>query len=199
MADAPRTPADFEASYAGEPPWDVGRAQAEIIRLSDDGEIRSDVLDVGCGTGENALFLASRGHPVVGVDSAPTAIARATEKAAQRGLNATFLVHDALDLGALRHRFTSALDCGLFHVLGDPERRRYAESLARVLGSGGVLHLLCFSDEEPAGPGPRRISQFELRDAFRGPFVSTRIREARFENTMQEGGARAWLATFTRV
>jgi SAM-dependent methyltransferase len=199
MSDRPRVPSDFEAMYAATPPWDIGRPQPEVLRLADDGEFRGDVLDVGCGTGENALLLASRGHRVVGVDAAPTAIERARAKAAQRGLEASFLVHDALDLGALRHRFVTALDCGLFHVLDDASRPTYVESLAAAVGPGGSLHLLAFSDEEPPGPGPRRIAQWEIRTAFRGPFVLTRLREARFESSLHPGGARAWLATLVRV
>lgn len=190
---------EFERAYVDSAaPWDIGRPQPEIVRLAEEGGFRADVLDVGCGTGENALHLASRGHPVVGVDAAPTAIERARAKALERGLRATFLAADALDLGALRHRFTTALDCGLFHVLADSERKRYAESLGAALGPGGTLHVLCFSDEEPAGPGPRRVSQWEIQDAFRGPFVVMRVRAARLETTFAAEGARAWLATIQR-
>ena len=95
---------DFETTYQGEPPpWDTGAPQPEVIRLLDEGAFRGAVLDVGCGTGENALLLAARGLPVTGVDGAPTAIARAREKAAARGLEVPFLVADKIDisLGAL--------------------------------------------------------------------------------------------------
>lgn len=196
-------PTDFEAMYssATPPPWDIGGPQPEIVAVAEEGGFRGDVLDVGCGTGENALFLAARGLRVVGVDGAATAIELARRKlaAADRPLRATFVVHDALDLGALRHRFTTALDCGLFHVLDDASRPRYAESLAAALGPGGVLQLLCFSDEEPPGPGPRRVAEWELRMAFNGSFVVSRIRPARFESRLHPRGARAWLATLTRV
>jgi cyclopropane fatty-acyl-phospholipid synthase-like methyltransferase len=200
MTDRPPAPSDFEAMYAaGTAPWDIGGPQPEVVRLADEGEFRGDVLDAGCGSGENALLLASRGRRVVGVDAAATAIERARAKAAERGLDVTFLVHDALDLGALRHRFTTALDCGLFHVLDDARRGAYVASLAEAVGPGGTLHLLTFSDEEPPGPGPRRIAQWEIRTAFRGAFVPTRIRAARFESSLHPGGARAWLATLVRV
>ena len=138
-----------------------------------------DVLDVGCGTGENALHLASLGRRVVGIDAAPTAVARAREKAAERGLPAAFLVADALDLAKLRRRFETVIDCGLFHTFEPEQRRPYAHSLCEVLSSGGTLHVLCFSDAEPPGPGPRRIAEHELGDAFRGIFVTTRIRPGR--------------------
>jgi len=86
------------ACQNGVPPWDIGRPQPAIVRLAEEGLIAGDVIDVGCGTGENALYLASRGIEVVGVDAAPTAVSRAQEKARQRGSSATFLVADALAL-----------------------------------------------------------------------------------------------------
>lgn len=192
----------FEEAYrAGETPWEIGGPQPELVRLAEEGEIVGDVIDVGCGTGENALHLASLGRRVVGVDASPTALARAQEKAVARGLadRATFRSADALDLRRLRRRFETAIDCGLFHTFEKPQRRIYASSLTEVLSPGSTLHILCFSDEEPEGPGPHRIQEYDIRDAFRGIFSLTRIRPARFEHLMPGGPAKAWLATLTVV
>lgn len=196
----PLTPRDFEDAYrAGTPPWDIGRPQPELLRLADEGEIVGDVLDVGCGTGENALHLAGRGLRVLGVDASPLAVERAREKAAARGLAAAFLVADALDLAKLRRRFETVLDCGLFHVFDAADRRRYAHSLCEVLSPGGTLHLLCFSDEEPPGPGPHRIGEGDLGDAFRSLFAITRLRPGRFDSRLHPDGAKAWVATLVRI
>lgn len=189
---------DFEEGYrGGSPPWEIGRPQPEVVHLADEGAFRGSVLDAGCGTGENALLLAERGLAVTGVDAAPTAIARAREKAA-RGVRARFEVADALDLGALRERFDTVLDCGLFHVLDDAERQRYAASLADAVASGGQAHVLCFSEEE-RGPGPRRVSEWDLRATFRGLFVLSRIRPGLLQSHVHPGGAKAWVATLTRL
>jgi SAM-dependent methyltransferase len=197
MPDRPRR--DFDQSYRdGSAPWDIGRAQPAVVRLAEAGAIVGDVVDLGCGTGENALYLAGLGRRVLGVDASPEAIGLARAKAAERGLDARFVVGDALDLGRLRRRFETGLDCGLFHVLGDEDRPRYVRSLEEVLSPGSTLHLLCFSDEEPPGPGPRRISEWEIRDTFRPSFAVVRVEPARFESRIHEGGARAWLATLTR-
>ena len=65
--------------------------------------------------------------------------------------------------------------------------------------NGGTLHILCFSDEEPPGPGPRRIAEYDLRAAFRSLFALVRIRPAVFESLARPGGAKAWLATLVRI
>jgi 2-polyprenyl-3-methyl-5-hydroxy-6-metoxy-1,4-benzoquinol methylase len=83
----------WDASYRDGPaPWDVGRPQPAILRLADEGAFAGAVLDAGCGTGENALHVASLGLHVLGVDVAETALSIAREKAARRGLDADFVV-----------------------------------------------------------------------------------------------------------
>ena len=124
------------------------------------------VLDVGCGTGEHALLAVSLGHEAVGVDIAPRAIELANAKAAERGLEARFLVLDALRLVELGERFDTVLDCGLFHVLTDEDREHYVRSLTDVVPPGGRYHMLCFSDHQPGDWGPRRVPEEEIRAAF---------------------------------
>ena len=197
MDERPRR--DFEASYlSGDAPWDIGRPQPEIVGLAEAGLITGTVLDIGCGTGENALYLAGRGHAVFGLDGSEAAIEQARAKATARGLAAQFHRWDALQLDRLRKRFETVIDVGLFHVFGDDERRRYADSLAEVTASGSDLFILCFSTEEPPGRGPRRIDEGELRDAFRGLFATMEVRPALLERKVGPP-ARALLAMLTRI
>lgn len=147
----------FENLYAGQPRWEIGRPQKAILDVAD--KITGSVLDAGCGTGENALFFASRGQRVTGIDFLAEPITLAKRKAAERGLTATFLVMDALALKELPEVFDNTIDSGLFHVFSDDDRRRYVEGLASVLKPGGRLFLLCFSDAEPGDQGPRRVSR----------------------------------------
>jgi SAM-dependent methyltransferase len=185
--------------YAGVPPWDIGRAQPEVVRLADDGGFAGPVIDVGCGTGENALELASRGLDVLGVDASPRAIGAARAKGSERGSSAEFLVADALGLGSLGLRFTSALDCGVFHVFEDDERPVYVASLATVLAPGGVLQLLCFSDLQPGSFGPRRVTQQEIRDSFADGWDVREIAPVTFVTNLPELQANAWRATIARA
>jgi cyclopropane fatty-acyl-phospholipid synthase-like methyltransferase len=140
----------FNPAYRGAPPWDIGRPQKEFAGLVRTGEVRGSVLDIGCGTGEHALFFAAEGYDVWGVDSAPLAIAKAQEKAAERGLHVHFLVLNALALSTLNRTFDTATDSGLFHTLSDEDRPVFVENLAAVLVPGGKYFMLCFSDLEPA-------------------------------------------------
>lgn len=190
---------DFDAAYAGTPPWDIGRPQPAVAALADADAFHTPVLDAGCGTGENALLLASRGLDVVGVDASPRAIAQARRKAEARRLGARFLVADALNLHAVAQPFASVLDCGLFHVFDDADRSRYVASLAGVLDEGGIVHLLCFSDREPDWGGPRRVSQEEIRAAFAVGWDVETIAPARFVTNLEGGPAHAWLARIRRT
>lgn len=188
----------FNAAYTGTPPWDIGRPQREFVKLAEAGEIQGSVLDVGCGTGENALYLADLGHDVLGVDGAPLAIEKAKAKAEERGIDAMFLVEDALDLKRLERRFDSVIDCGLFHTFDDRERAAYTRSLGSVVRPGGRYFMLCFSDREPKGFGPRRVTQKEIRGAFKWGWRVEWIREARFETADGREGARGWLSRIDR-
>ena len=154
----------FRSSYAGSPPWDIGKPQPAFQSAAD--KVVGSVLDAGCGTGEHALFFAARGHAVTGFDFLEEPIAAARRKAAERSLIVKFLVKDALKLHEWTERFDNVLDSGLFHVFSDADRIRYVRGLETVLNPGGRLLLLCFSDATPGTEGPRRVSQSELRHAF---------------------------------
>jgi SAM-dependent methyltransferase len=189
----------FEARYERQPSWDVPRPQPAFVDLAEQGLIRGIVLDAGCGTGENALWLAARGLAVWGVDIALPAIGLARAKAAERGLPvARFLVGDALQLEALGLTFDTIIDSGLFHALSDPERALYVASLARAIAPRGLCHVLCFSDAQPGQDGPRRVSRSELCTAFRSGWRRLRIAQTRFLTCIHRGGAHAWIASFRR-
>jgi SAM-dependent methyltransferase len=191
----------WDDAYArGWAPWDIGAPQPAFVALAERGEIASPVLDSGCGTGENALMLAARGLEVSGIDIAPTAIERAKSKARRRGLTVQFDVGDVLGLDRLGRRFASVVDSGTFHTFDDILRRRYVESLAAVVGDGGVVNLLCFSERVPGSLGPRRVSQDELRLAFSDGWHVERIESSAFAVRSDFLGyePHAWLARIVR-
>jgi cyclopropane fatty-acyl-phospholipid synthase-like methyltransferase len=194
----------FENRYAGQPRWEIGRPQRAILDVAD--RITGSVLDAGCGSGENALFFASRGQRVTGIDFLAEPITLAKQKAVERGVTATFLVMDALALKELSEVFDNVIDSGLFHVFSDADRRRYVEGLASVLRPGARLFLLCFSDAEPGDQGPRRVSRKEIEDAFAEGWVIESIEPSRYEvrpdandSNFRDGGPRACFVVVRRT
>jgi SAM-dependent methyltransferase len=190
----------WDASYLDGPaPWDIGQPQPAIARLADEGAFAGAVLDAGCGTGENALHIAARGQHVLGVDVAETAVSIARKKAADRRVDAEFMVADALRLDELGRRFDAALDCGLFHTFDRDERQDYVASLASVTRPGGHLYVLCFSDVGPS-TGPHPVSQDDLTEAFdRGGWNVAYVRPDRIQTRFDPQGAPAWLVKIERI
>ncbi|WP_040700170.1 class I SAM-dependent methyltransferase [Nocardia vinacea] len=195
------TGVSWDASYQDEPaPWDVGRPQQAIVRLGTAGGFTGAVLDAGCGSGENALYVAALGFSVLGVDVAETALAIARAKAAERGIDVEFVAADALRLERLARRFETVLDCGLFHTFDADERPEYVASLASATVPGGTLYVLCFSDEGP-DTGPHPVTRDELAAAF-NPDTGWNIAAIdpdRLETRFHDNGAPAWFATINRV
>jgi ubiquinone/menaquinone biosynthesis C-methylase UbiE len=160
---------DWDEFYKGTPAWDIGHPQPAFEALVEDGEIKpGSALDIGCGRGENAIMLAMNGCDVTGIDLAEIAISDAKAKAAERHVNVNFVVGDVLKMDQLfkESEFDVIIDSFLFHTFTDEERPIFARQVYKVLKPGGKYFMLCFSDKDPAGSGPRRISKAEIEHTF---------------------------------
>lgn len=166
---------DWDAVYRLEtpPPWSIGRPQPALAALIDQGRIRSEVLDAGCGHAELSLALAARGYTVVGLDASPTAIAAAAAAATERGLaTATFAQADLTAFRGYDGRFSTILDSGLFHVLSPEKRQDYLRSISLAAAQAAALYILAFAvgalddgRDRPGRPQPRGFTETELHDA----------------------------------
>ena len=190
----------WEDAYRTAPPWDIGRPQPEIVELVRAGELnKSNTLDVGCGTGENALFLAENGFSVIAVDLSTRAITTANEKARERSVKVDFRVANVLSLDFKNGSFGSVIDSGLFHTFNDRDRIRFARELGRVLATNGRYFMLCFSDKEPTNwGGPRRITKQEIEATFSPLLYINYIRDAYFATRIHDNGGRAYLTSATK-
>jgi SAM-dependent methyltransferase len=169
---------DFDALYRGEspgeglapvakPPWDNEAPSESVIGWQAGGWVHGDVLDIGCGLGDNAIYLAKSGHPVTGMDISPTALATAEQRASDAGVNVTFAVADSTKLDGYTDAFDTVIDSGLFHSLDDEGRQRYVAAVHRATRPGATLLLSCFSDANPAGKDWRpAVSEATLRDVL---------------------------------
>jgi SAM-dependent methyltransferase len=191
----------WEDAYKTVPPWDVGRPQPAFAELVRDGELSSGrVLDVGCGTGENALYLAGNGFSVTGVDLTSLAIAAARAKAAERKLKVDFRIGNALSLDFKDGIFNNVIDSGLFHTFPDNDRSSYAREVARVLASTGKYFMLCFSEKEPTNwGGPRRVTKKEIESTFSPLFNINYIRDTLFATRFHSNGGKAYLTSATKI
>jgi ubiquinone/menaquinone biosynthesis C-methylase UbiE len=164
---------DWDEVYKGTPAWDVGHPQHVFEVIVEDGEIKPGrVLDIGCGRGDNAIMLALNGCNVTGIDISEIAISDAKAKSAERHVNVNFIVGDILKIDQLfkESEFDVVIDSFLFHTMTDEERPIFAKQVYKILKPEGKYFMLCFSDKDLAGPGPRRISKAEIESTFTSLF-----------------------------
>ena len=110
-----------------------------------------------------------------------------------------FRVQNALILEELGRTFMTATDSGFFHTLSDRDRPVFARSLARVLVPGGRYFMISFSDQEPSGYGPRRVSEREIRECFSNGWSVQYIQPTVLESAVKDPGPRGWLSLITKT
>jgi SAM-dependent methyltransferase len=200
VADAPHP--DWDDSYSGTPPpWDIGQPQPAFVRVAEAGGLTGTLLDAGCGTGEHTILAALHGAVALGIDVSPRAIESASLKAAERRIDASFQMLDALRLDTLGETFDTIIDSGLFHVFDDAARIQYVSAVRAALRLDGHLHLMCFSDRQPGDWGPRRVTEGELRAAFSSGWRIESLAPDHFDINPGLGtyNAEAWLADVVRL
>lgn len=188
---------DWDAAYrqAAPPPWSIGRPQPELARLIDEGTIRSEVLDSGCGHAALSLALAALGYTVVGLDASATAVAAAAAEADERGLTTvSFAQADVTRFRGYDGRFSTIVDSGLFHALPPERRQDYVQSIYRAAAPGAGLYILAFAAGaldagHPDRPGPRGFTETELRDAVSTLWRVDEVRAAKVYGKDDAGGS----------
>jgi SAM-dependent methyltransferase len=136
-SESPRM--DFDALYRGEtpgegvapmttPPWDTEAPNENVIVWQNSGWIHGDVLDIGCGFGDNAVFLAKNGHTVTGLDISPTALITAERRAKDAGVDVKFAAADSTKLDGYTDAFDTVIDSGMSTHSTYPARWSHARS-----------------------------------------------------------------------
>src|ERR1700758_1007050 len=202
MTEVEKFDFDFDPAYRGEtaefgagarPPWSLGEPQPEIAALIDQGKIKGDVLDAGCGEAALSLRVAALGYNTVGLDASPTAIELAKVEAVNHGLtNASFAVADITDFTSWptgsEGRFDTIVDSTLFHSMPVELRDAYQQSIVRAAAPGASYFVLVFDRAGmPDGP-PNAVTEDELRDVVSRYWVFDETRPARIHANVPDGG-----------
>jgi len=132
-------------------PWNSEVPPPAIVELVESGRVLPcKTLDMGCGAGNQAIYLASRGFEMTGIDISPTAIKFAQKNAVQAGVKCQFLSADVLgNLDEIPGTFDFIYDWQLLHHIFPEDRAKYSQNIDRLLHSGGKYFSCCFSEQDP--------------------------------------------------
>jgi len=194
MTDIPhRSPEHWESRYVeGDTPWNNDRVDRHLEAMVEGRPLqRCRALDVGCGSGTDAVWLAGRGFTVTGVDFSETAIGQARARAEQAGVSVTFAVGSFPDQP---NAFGLAYDCGCFHTMSSVDARNdFVDGVARCLEADGLwLSILGSTDGPPRDHGPPRVSAAELATAVERKFELLSLTTAYYDANVPSP-ARAWV------
>jgi SAM-dependent methyltransferase len=184
---------NFSERYSkGEAPWDSGTPSEELLRVLNDGKLTGKaVLEIGCGTGTNAIELARRGFQVTAVDYVEQPIRDAREKARQAKVQVNFRVADVLqdDLGG---PYDILFDRGVYHCLREVDLKKFQEVLTRVTRAGSWWLSLAGNAKEEMDPGPPVVHEHELRAELGPLFDIVELREFRFDRNKSDFRPLGW-------
>ena len=186
----------FKERYkAGDTPWDIGQPDSNLIQAVTTIPIKPcNALEIGCGTGDNAIWLSQHNFRVLGIDTSEIAIEKAGGKAAKANAKCAFLVSDILTSHIEGAPFGFAFDRGCFHTLdSDDERKKFAENVNGHLEEDGLwLSLLGNADEQRDGPGPPQRSARDIVNAVEPHFEILSLVTGHFGSN-RPNPPRAWV------
>lgn len=188
----------WNESYAsGQLPWDTGQPEPLLVEFVTSSAVTpGTALEIGAGTGTNAIWMAERNFDVLGVDVAPLAVERARTKIEGRALRCSFAVSDFLAAPPPGGPFQFVFDRGCFHVFDEPaEREQFAAHVAAVLAPSGLwLSLIGSTEGPPREVGPPRRSAREISFAIEPALEIVELRSAEFRGS----DAKAWFCLSKR-
>ena len=185
----------YQKSYkSGMTPWDIGKPDFNLMEVVGQHPIRAcKTIDIGCGSGDNAIWLSQNNFQVVGTDTSDVAIAKANEKTVTAKALCTFLQIDFLKNKIQGAPFGFAFDRGCFHSFGtDEERAHFAKTVADHLEDHGLwLTLVGSSDAHRKGSGPPRRSATDIVLAAE-PYFEILVLKSSYFGSNRSDAPKAW-------
>ncbi|HHB76976.1 MAG TPA: class I SAM-dependent methyltransferase [Desulfobulbus sp.] len=155
-----------ERYVRGDLPWDTGCPDTYLVRLISRWQVcRGTVLEIGCGTGTNSIWLAEQGFDVIGLDLSAEAVAIASRRADKQGIaSCRFICGDFLDCDLEEESCRFLFDRGCLHSMPDDEQRlAFAGRVAEILPSGGLwLSMIGNADDPVPDQGPPKLSALQI-------------------------------------
>ena len=194
------TAADWDAIYReGTPAWDAGTPHAELSRVLDHYRLRPQtVLEVGCGTGADAILLARRRFEVTAVDCSPIAIERARLRAEQHDALLRFVLDDVFDFAPSAGQFDLVYDAGLYHSIRETRLERYLDMLWRVTRPGSHYLCLAGAPDQRVEEGPPQVTEDEIHGELGRLFEFIHLRPTRLEGANPSERRPGWSCLMRR-
>ena len=191
---------DWDLIYReGTPVWETGRPSAELIRFLDEKRIgRGSALDIGCGTGADAMYMVRRGLEVTAVDSSPTAIERARVRAELEDALPRFVLADFFEFAQTAGTFDFVYDAGSYHYIRQIELDRYLDGLWRVTRPGSYYMTLAAAAERADRRQPPPVTKRQLYSELGRLFEVVRLEEIRMPSPILKDGYPAWSCLMQR-
>jgi SAM-dependent methyltransferase len=194
------TTAAWEDAYRkGTPPWDAGKPHAELLRVLDEKHFTSgSLLELGCGTGADCVYLASRRFDVTAIDCSPIALERARGRAEQQDALLRFVLGDAFEFAQTSEQFDIVYDSGFYHCARLVNLEKYLDMLWRVTHPGSFYFCLAGAIREESEEGPPQVSEDDIHNELGRLFELVQLRPTRLECAEKKEGYPAWSCLMRR-
>jgi SAM-dependent methyltransferase len=193
---------DWDSYYqSGAAPWETKYPSTELRRVIAEEKLQPcRTIELGCGTGINAVWLAQQGFEVTAVDISPRAIEKARERAAAAGVKIRFAVADVLDLKEVSEPYAFFFDRGCYHVVREFDVQAYLRTLRQLTVPGSLGLVLTGNARETYEDGPPIVTEEELRAELPPVFEIIQLREFYFDR-LEESDIRypAWSCLVRRT
>lgn len=192
---------DWDAIYReGTPPWETGVPSPELVRVVEDGTVRpGTVLEVGCGTGADAVYLVKKGFEVTAVDNSPTAIERARVRAENEDALPRFVLGDIFEFAPTAGQFEFVYDGGFYHYIRQFDLTKYLDMLWRVTRPGSFfLTIAGARDESAPENGPPQVTERQIYNELGRLFEMIRLEPCRVASPCSKEGFPAWSCLMQR-
>lgn len=183
----------------GDTPWDMRIPSRELSRVLDSGLIHGrTALEMGCGTGTNAVYLTEQGFQVTAIDGSPLAIEQAQQLAERRQVHVEWIIGDVCDLPDMGQTFDFLFDRGCYHCVRLVNVSGYLESLRKCTHPGSQFLVLTGNANETREGGPPRMHEHELRAELESLFEINDLHPFRFDDPDGPTGPLGWSCLMTR-